>query len=552
MINRIISSLPFNPSLVEELSFYSKRLRNEQSIRRLGLIMVILSLLVQGFAAAIPTEKSLAQSNNHIINGVKTKQDILRAWDSPGSDIPAIYGKFGITRKDIANLPNRPNAKIKSNASNFWSIGRQPLTGYSDVEQRYKNQDIAIKTDGPTVFLRPLRAWDTNVPYSTYEAFRGRNSTTGETFWILTDCGNYAQNGPGRLPPPKLEVKKTIVGNRSTVKPGGTVKFRIEYRNRQTDSLAEDVRIVDNLQREKFNIVSPDNLPIGRDGKLEKNVGNLRYTEQSHIFDIVVRVKNNLRNGTQICNSVRLTAGNAPAVTGGGSPTTCIKVSETADTPVTSAATATSTPQKPATASVIAQNGEIAPGLSKEVKNITQELSGQAALDSTVQPGDVVEYSLITYNSRNETISDYDIRDFVGDVADYADIDRSFLAQQDGTYNDKTKEVVWSKQKLVPGEDNIKKFRVKIKDPVPITNSPSNVSTNFDCKISNEYGNELTMELQCPIIKSVETLPNTGPGAAIGITFGLVSFSGYFLARNKLLSKEILIIRKDYASSGDK
>lgn len=540
MLNRLISNLPFNPSLIEELSFYSKRLRRERSVRRLGFILIMLSLLVQLFAAGVPPQKSLAESDNDIIRGgVKNKHDILAAWDNPNTHVADIYRKFGLTRGDIASLPNKPNATIKSNASNFWSVGRNSLTGYTGIEQQYINKEIALKTAGPTVYLRPLRAWDRGGGATVYDAFRGTNTTTGETFWILVDCGNYTQNGPGKLPPPKLEVRKTIVGNSPAVKPGDTIKFRIEYRNRQEDSLAEDVKIIDNLQLDKYSIVNPANLPIDSSGKMEQSLGSLRYTDNGIIFDIVARVKSNLKDGVQICNSVRLAASNAPTVTDSGA---CTKVRRSAAAQVTTAA-ATTTPTP------VRTNGiSVPPSLSKSVSNVTQKLSGQAAINSDVLPGDVIEYNLTTYNGRPTDMSGYQVKDYVGDILDYGDIDRAFLSQQGGSFNDQTKEVVWANQTLKAQQDNVRKFRVKIKDPLPSTNKPSNTSTNFDCKISNEYGNEISMKVQCPVIKSIETLPNTGPGAAVAIIFGIASFSGYFLARNGLISKELFIIKRNYTS----
>lgn len=498
--------------------------------------MIVLSMLVQIAAASIPAEKSLAASSNHIINGVQTKKDILRAWDAKGSDIPKIYGKFGVTRKDITQLTDKPNKTIKSNGSNYWSIGRNSLSGYSGIDSKFKKDEIAVNTGGPTVYMRPLRAWDTNVQYSTYAAFQGKNSTTGETFWILADCGNYTQNGKGKLPPPSLDVKKTIVGKKKVVRAGDTVKFRIEYRNTKPDSLAEGVKIVDKLQRNKFDVIAPKNAKIGKDDTLEQSVGNLAYTKQSHIYDIDVRVKSNLKGGTQICNAVKLTSDNAPTVNSGDISKTCVVV-EVPEQPLPPPPDTPDTPGPPA--------------LSKTVKNITQNLSGDEAINSTVKPGDELEYSLITFNSQSTPAANFEISDFIGDILDYADLDNGFLAQQGGSFDDANKKVVWANQTLNAGEDNLKTFRVKIKNPIPSTNSPSTVSTGFDCVISNEYGNEISMNVECPILKSVETLPNTGPGTAVAISVGLTSFSGYFLARNNLLSKELLFILKNkYTSSG--
>ena len=277
-----------------------------------------------------------------------------------------------------------------------------------------------------------------------------------------------------------------------------------------------------------------------------KNIGSLRYTDNSYILDITVRAKNNLRNGTRICNSVRLTSSNASTVSAGGSTGTCVQVMRTGQAAVTTAppTTGSSTETTAVTESIIP------PGLSKQVRNITQNLSGEKATQATVHAGDVLEYTLITYNGSGQTIASYDIKDFVGDVTDYADIDHAFLASQGGMYDKQMKQVMWAGQRISPGQSIIKKFRVKMKGPLPSTNKPSVTSTNFDCKISNQYGNELTMDVQCPAAKLIETLPNTDSGRTILIMFGLASFSGYFLARNRLLGKELLIIRRNYASTG--
>src|SRR3989344_1853723 len=147
MFNKLLSNVAVNPSALNQFAFYSKRLRKEQSIRRLGLFFIISSMIVQIFASIIPAEKSLAYSDNHIINGIKTRQDIIKAWDRSGSDVSSIYSKFGVTRQDIMNLPEQPNATIRSTANNnYWSIGRNSLTGYRNVENQYKNQEIALST----------------------------------------------------------------------------------------------------------------------------------------------------------------------------------------------------------------------------------------------------------------------------------------------------------------------------------------------------------------------------------------------------------------------
>lgn len=637
MVNKVLANLPFSSSSAEQLNFYIKRLRQEESVRKLGVLMLVMSMLVQLFAINVPAEKSLAYSDNDILSGIRTKQDILKAWDQPGSDISKIYGKFGVKREDIKNLSNRPNDTIRSNANNYWSIGRNSLSGYSNVSNSDRNKEIAIKTDGPTVYLRPLRAWDSTGSYSNYAAFKGKNSTTGESFWIIQDCGNYTQIGKGQPPKPELQVKKSIVGNTDKVKAGDTIKFIIEYRNKKQDSLAEDVVITDKLQSDKFNVIG--NEKIGRDNTLEKKIGNLQHTDNSRIFDFSVRVKDNLKPDTKICNTAKISASNASSSTsqqvcvpvfnpcpynpgipsdgkGCKEPTAACKLTygvvnhTTREVKFINKVSATDTKKvtmqkyvyefgdgtrqehssskfsderthiypvgkfnakvtvfytiktndgksKKASCSQQIQTyppdvtpPDIPPSFSKEVTNITKDVSGQEALNTKVSSGDILEYKLVTTNSGNREINNFTIKDYIGDITEYADIDLAYLAGQGGTYDKTSKSVVWEKQTLTATGDTVRKFRVTIKDPIPSTNSPSNVTTSFDCKISNEYGDEISMDVQCPLVKSVETLPNTGPGTAIGIAFAGTTLSSYFFFRSRLLAKEMIIARKNYLISG--
>ena len=49
MFKKIVSNLPFHPTLLGDLGYYLKRVRQEEAIRRLGLVFVLLALAVQTF-----------------------------------------------------------------------------------------------------------------------------------------------------------------------------------------------------------------------------------------------------------------------------------------------------------------------------------------------------------------------------------------------------------------------------------------------------------------------------------------------------------------------
>ena len=190
------------------------------------------------------------------------------------------------------------------------------------------------------------------------------------------------------------------------------------------------------------------------------------------------------------------------------------------------------------------------PELEKEAKNITQNLSPKLTSSTEAKAGDVIEYILTTTNKNDVEILDYDIEDAIGDVLDYAELDKSFLAEQSGSFSADKKTVLWANQTIAANGSMQKVFRVKMKNPLPTTNQPNATAPDFDCKMDNSYGNPVVINVDCAVVKVVETLPNTGPGETIGAAFAVTSLSSYFFARSRLLAKELKLIKKDYRSSG--
>ncbi len=671
--NKLISNLPFNPSLVGQVAFYAKRAHQEATLRRLGFAFIALAMFLQMFAVIVPPERSMAASNDHIINGLKTRTDILKAWDQPGSDIPYIYGKFGLTRQDISNLPEKPNAVLRSNAGpDYWTTGRNSLSGYSTVNYLYKLSEVALQAGPTTIYMRQLRAWDIKNPYNVYSAFQGTKAD-GTVYWILVDCGNYTQIGKFSPKNPGLEIRKTVTGN-TNLKPGDSYTYRFEYRNTVPDSLAENVTLQDVLDLSDFDVVYPTNLSIDGNHLLRVPIGSLSYSSSYHVLDITVRLKNPFPGIKTVCNSAKLSASNAGDAYGGpacvnvtipcqynpnipsdnpnckaptpcpynpGIPATdanckppvapcvynpalpadssqCVAPQlycslldtalDRASRTATFQTTVTSTNQSatkiisytydygdgkkqqpklstaftdtvkytyPAgdynvnVAVAYSINGDSAStsrsvqcsdhisfesdkplGESKSVKNITQNIEGDKVLNSTVNAGDVLEYTLVTSNSQNYARNGITISDYIGDVLDYGTLDTTQLQTDGGSYSEATKKVTWANVTIPASSQVSKTFRITIKNPVPSTNTPSGVSGTFDCKISNQYGNEVAMNVNCPVIKSIESLPNTGPGTSAAFACTVTVVVGYFFARSRIMARELELIKSDYAPTG--
>lgn len=142
------------------------------------------------------------------------------------------------------------------------------------------------------------------------------------------------------------------------------------------------------------------------------------------------------------------------------------------------------------------------------------------------------------------------VEDYIGDVLDYADIDMAYLESQGGKFNAVTKVVYWDNQTIPAKGELQKNFRVKMKAVIPVTHAPSASSTSYDCKIQNGYGNEIAMGVECPVLKQVEQLPNTGPGQSLFFAFAITTVSSYFFARSRLFTKELGIIKQDFTYGG--
>jgi hypothetical protein len=53
MFRKLVSNLSFSPALVGQIAFYAKRLKKEETTRRLGLLFTVFALIIQAFVVLI-------------------------------------------------------------------------------------------------------------------------------------------------------------------------------------------------------------------------------------------------------------------------------------------------------------------------------------------------------------------------------------------------------------------------------------------------------------------------------------------------------------------
>lgn len=210
MFKKLLSNLPFNPSLIEQVSFYTRRLKRESSIRRTGLVFMVLTMVVQMLAVISPAQPSLASSSNDIIEGGFTsREQAVSRCNTPGSDFSKILEYY---RVNCSILGNSETINIRStdNGNALTSLGRNQQ-GQTIQRTGKPTGEYTVPINNTTYYMKNLWAWDSGS-YSTYKVLRMTN-LDGKPIMIMYDCGNIVTIGryeytppPPPLPPPPPPV----------------------------------------------------------------------------------------------------------------------------------------------------------------------------------------------------------------------------------------------------------------------------------------------------------------------------------------------------------
>lgn len=211
MFRKLVSNLPFNPSLIGQVSFYAKRMHREKAIRRTGLIFIVLAMFIQIFAVISPPQQTLARVGNDIIPGGATSQgELVNHCNSNSYDFATILDYFKISCQDLSfGQVQRINSA--DHGGQLYSMGRAPY-----------NKPGETPVDIPGLgrfYMRLLDGWGN----TNYTAIVGTSSVTKKPFMILFDCGNLVIIGP----PAPEEPQKVIACSDLNISVGSDKKVAI-------------------------------------------------------------------------------------------------------------------------------------------------------------------------------------------------------------------------------------------------------------------------------------------------------------------------------------
>ena len=538
MFQKLLSNLPFNPSLIGKVTFYTNRLRKETFVRRLGVFFIVAAMGLQLVAVIAPAEPSLAQDvNNDIIAGGFDNRDqaVLMCIDG-NRDFGTILAHYGITCDAVANATTEW-IQSTNDGGKILSMGR---LAYG------KPGEYAETIAGRTYYMKYLWAWDNGGPATTYKVLQG-NRANGETFYILYDCGNPAiiETPPVAPPPPPpptpepfadcsimlinydsgTSVKKNtqiVVRGQVTggnLPAGTTADLTYEYVNAATGQAAAPAIVTRGVLFENGIAIDPANrnFTVKDAGKFEFRLSatyqggkEVRGSRQGRCISTIYVEQ------PDVCPDI---------------PGDQTKESECQPCPE-------SPDNKPIACLVYA----------KTARNDTQNIEN--ADGTMAKAGDVITYTLSAKNTGKATVPKFVIAENISDILDYADV----IDFHGGTMDNENM-VRWPAGDIKPGETLSKKLTIKVKSPVPQTPVSASNPGKFDLTMTNTY-EDTTVNIKLPptTIKTTEqvtkSLPNTGPGETLVVGVVVTIIAGYFFARARLMVKELDLVRSDYAVSG--
>lgn len=546
MFRKLLSNLPFTPSLITQVSFYAKRLQRESSIRKAGLIFISLTLAVQTFAVISPAEASNQCSSNDVVRcGFKTRAEAVQQCNNNTSGFRTILEYYGVNCNTIANAATQ-TVRSDAHGGKLFSMGRNPYNKPGEYP-------VSIPGAG-TFYYRPVSSWG-----KTSHKMLVMKMPDGKPLMIIYDCANIViEQGykppEKQEPPSKLKLVKTNEPT-SAVKPGDVIKYTIVFSNTGgtsaffsvNDTLSDGLEYVDSqyggwiFERKGQSLKWYNNTPPFY------TFGNTDVFGTPGFITVRARVKSNVSNGSTVCNTAYLEDIHTQTkkIQHTDKVTVCNKVaipcpSGTIPQPDGSCKQPEPEPEKK----------EPLLAIEKTASNITQKI--EDADNTTAAGGDIIEYSLITKNfGEGEAKGTILQPEQLADVLEYADLDFNTLG--DAVFDQDTQSVAWNKPvNIKPGESVIKKFRVRIKDPIPQTPSPHASPGSYDLVLTNVYGNTINIKLPGGVAKTTEqvvhTLPKTGPGESLVIGGGIVTTVGYFFARSRLMARELEFVKQEYAS----
>jgi len=516
MFEKLLAMLPYSPGMAHQMAFYARRMREEATIRRTGLVFIVLAFMVQFFAVLSPPQSTNAASNNDLVNGgFSSASEAARDCRNNIQQYGTILDNYNISCKEVANAPTITLSSTDYNRQ-LYSMGRLPygLAG-----------ETPVNINGHTYYMRYLWSWDTHGP-SQYKALK-ITARDGKTYFLLYTCGNLVSI---RLPQPvpACQYNNNILANSpKCVKPCQYDQSIAASSPQCFKPCQYDKSVPANSPK----CVAP--CPLPGKGNLPQNspqcVAACPYNKS---------LPANSPKCFKPCQYNKAVPASSPQCfkpcqynkSIPASSPQCFKPCQ-----YNNNVAANSPNCKPCSKSSSSQDKIACVAVHKTASNLTNQTAN--ADGTTANPGDTIRYTLYAKNNGKAAVKNFVFQESLSDVMDYAEP----VSLHGGKLS--TDDVVsWKGVNIAAGKTVTKEIDVKVKDPVPATPADPGDPGHFDLTMTNVYGNTINIHLPSPPTKTMQnvagTLPNTGPGTGLIISGAITVVAGYFFARARLLARE--------------
>ncbi len=560
---KLLSNLPFNPSLINQVAFYGQRIHHEEKVRRTGLLLVVLAILVQMFAVISPPESTIAQPTNDIVEGgFSTRVRAAQYCDNNTKNFKTILDYYGVSCNQVATAGTR-TIKSTDYYGQLDSLGRTPQGEVIIRPNGKRNQtnEYKVPIDGTTYYMKNFWAWDSGA-YSTYKVLEIKKSD-GSVIFITYDCGNIVTVGEYPPPEPPVPPPTTQIAcsnlimnlaNGSRVEKNSNVSVRGQATGKDFKTSTPSVDMY-------YDVI---NIDTGRQFGTTQVARGVRFNDNVAEDSTARTFKLTSTGRFRLRLNVKYDSGTKTAT--GSQTGNCTKQLNVSVTDVCPNKDGTQTSEsecdvcpavpgtqydeiecKPCEDSINNNDAASCLDLSKKANNDTQNIAN--ANETTAKAGNSITYTLSVKNNAKVTVQDFIVEENLADVLMYADVVDLHGGKLGDDYI-----VRWPAVDIQAGATFNKQITVKIKSPIPETPASPGNPSGFDLVLTNVYGNAINIKLPNTPVKTIEmattTLPNTGPGEVLAISVTVTVIASYFFARSRLIGKELDLVRAEYTTSG--
>jgi uncharacterized repeat protein (TIGR01451 family) len=166
MFKKIVSKLPFNPSLLSHLRDYDNKLKKELRLRVIGLTMLSLVIILQSFAAISPPQDNHFYSPNNLLNVSSDNQsEIYKSCLNNTSGYENILSFYKLNCNDLKTA-SKITLGLFSNNNGLYSLNRLSYD---------PNNEKNILINDQSLYIRKLSFGDA-LKTDTIKVFRLKNT----------------------------------------------------------------------------------------------------------------------------------------------------------------------------------------------------------------------------------------------------------------------------------------------------------------------------------------------------------------------------------------